>query len=665
MNQIFAKSSMSFRIGVYTWLDDQRFSEMIQLFEKNRNAVDEITFFLSQTHSPLPIETVRSRLSKLSERMRTVKELGYSSGINILSTIGHHDENLGNCLSGNYTKMTNLRGEICAGSFCPNDSKMQEYITKLYQEVAHCGPDYIWIDDDIRLYGHMPISETCFCNNCLNIFGKETGIYYSRDELDQAFNTGKIEDRLHYRKRWLEHNRMMITNLLQLIRTSVDAVNPQLTLGLMCCSGAYEGYDFDQWAKTLSESGRKMILWRPGGGFYSDDRIKDMVRKSHEIGRQVSCLPGYVRCIQSEIENFIYFKSTTVTTLEIASHIAAGCTGAAINVLSDNGNLMQEFGVMVGAICENRKFYDFMVSRFGRSSAYGIFSGWNQDSFAVHDLNGNWFSNNNGFHTGCHTDEMFQLGLPPAYQSQFSSVYAITGDSIFSMNHEQIMTMLSNGVYMDSSALTNLNELGFGNYTGFQVNQLIASDCIEVFSDHEFNRGYAMHRRDCRQSFNHSPAASLQKTADGAQILSHIVDYEGQIQADCTMGLFENSLGGRICVAGYFPWVLLHNHGKSSQIKNVLRWLSRDRLPAYVDSFHLIHIRARVLENNEIVLALINTTYDKADNVNIFVNTTKNIVELVNQHNEKTSLRSYADAPEGKIFQIPQIEPYSICLLMT
>ena len=61
----------------------------------------------------------------------------------------------------------------------------------------------------------------------------------------------------------------------------------------------------------------------------------------------------------------------------------------------------------------------------------------------------------------------------------------------------------------------------------------------------------------------------------------------------CSSGVFENALGGLICVAGYFPWSFLQNYSKSAQLKTVFRWLSRDTLPAYVASYHKINLWVR------------------------------------------------------------------------
>ncbi|HSL03157.1 MAG TPA: hypothetical protein VK901_06420, partial [Nitrospiraceae bacterium] len=57
--------------------------------------------------------------------------------------------------------------------------------------------------------------------------------------------------------------------------------------------------------------------------------------------------------------------------------------------------------------------------------------------------------------------------------------------------------------------------------------------------------------------------------------------------------IYENKLGGRVCVSGYYPWDHLHSLSKTSQMKAVMRWLSRDRLPAYVASYHKVNLWAR------------------------------------------------------------------------
>jgi hypothetical protein len=163
------KAFISFRIGTPQWLPDQRYRELLALFEKYKGVTDEITFFTSFTHPNLPLEEMKRRCEILAQRIVQARALGYRSGINVLSTMGHHEENLPNSLAGDYTPVTDIGGGVSRGSLCPNDPNLQDYVRQIYQLTAAANPDYIWVDDDVRLMGHMPVGLTCFCNHCLEV----------------------------------------------------------------------------------------------------------------------------------------------------------------------------------------------------------------------------------------------------------------------------------------------------------------------------------------------------------------------------------------------------------------------------------------------------------------------------------------------------------------
>ncbi len=128
-----SRAHISFRIGVPQWLSETRFNELLDLLEKHRGVTDEITFFTSATHAPLRPDVFRERASILKLRMEQARKHGYRTGINILATIGHHNENLENSLKGNYTFMTNIDGQVCQGSYCPNDENMRDYVRTIYE----------------------------------------------------------------------------------------------------------------------------------------------------------------------------------------------------------------------------------------------------------------------------------------------------------------------------------------------------------------------------------------------------------------------------------------------------------------------------------------------------------------------------------------------------
>ena len=87
--------------------------------------------------------------------------------------------------------------------------------------------------------------------------------------------------------------------------------------------------------------------------FYADDEPLGLVDKAHAIGRQASALPARVTVIQSEIENFPYQrlkKSVRTTMLEAAAHVAAGATGIAFNVLSQEEEPLDEYRPFLDAV---------------------------------------------------------------------------------------------------------------------------------------------------------------------------------------------------------------------------------------------------------------------------------------------------------------------------
>ena len=610
---VIPKAFISFRISPSQWMPEKRYDELLALFEKYKGVTDEITFFTSFTHPPLPLTEVESRCELLTKRITQAKALGYRAGINILSTIGHHGENLANSLSGNYTNLTDIDGNVCRGAFCPNDPRVQEYIRELYKTVVAANPDYIWIDDDVRLAGHVPLYLTCFCDHCLAEFEKETGKKYTRASLKAALLGGTPDQKAAISKAWLIHNRGTINRLFTLIEQTVHQAKPGLPLGFMTGDRFYEGYDFDNWAKTLAGPGNAPVYWRPGGGFYDDSLTAGLVGKSHDIGRQVSKLPPSVLSIESEIENFPYQrlkKAANTTALEAASHIGSGCTGAAFNILSGNNEPLDEFEPLVARLHKARPFYDLMAKHLGRTEPVGLFTAWNKDSALAGDM----FSGA-GF-LGSST-QVFEIGLPAAYGPNGAAVTLLFPQSLATMSKEEITKVLSSGVYTDVATLHALNQMGFQELTGLAIDAVYGADCIEELTDHPLNGPFAGRQRDCRQSFNHTPGFALKKVDPKAQTLTRLVDYSGKEKAATSMACFENRLGGRICVAGYFPWTFLHSLSKSAEIKSVMRWLSRDRLPAYVASYHKVNLWARQSGDGRLAIALVNATFDPANELSL------------------------------------------------
>lgn len=648
-------------------MPEQRYRDLLALFERHKGVTDEITFFTSFTHPPIPLDEMKRRCELLAQRITQAQLLGYRSGINVLSTMGHHEENLPNSLTGDFTPVTDLDGAVSRGSLCPNDPKLQAYVRAIYQYAAAANPDYIWVDDDVRLMGHMPVKLTCFCDHCLAMFARESGTNYTRARLRVALTSGDPDQCAALRRTWLAHNRATIGRLLALIEQTVHAVKPGLPLGFMTGDRFFEGYDFDRWAEALAGPNRAPVYWRPGGGFYEDSTPAGLVGKSHDVGRQVSFLPTSVRSIQSEIENFPYQrlkKSAHLTAVEAAAHLGAGCTGTAFNVLSGNDEPLDEFEPLVARLRAARPFYDLMAKYLARSRPVGVFTAWNKDQAAA----GDWV-NNPGWSVS-HVNQgsqVLEMGLPAAYHPAGAAVTLLFAQSVAAMSPDEIKRTLSRAVYTDVETLNALNRLGYQELTGMVAEQPHPVDCIEEFTAHPLNGSFAQRQRDCRQSFYRVPGYVgyvLKPRDPKVETLSRLVDYGAQEVSPCSLAVYENKLGGRICVSGYYPWDHLQSLSKTAQMKAVMRWLSRDRLPAYVASYHKVNLWIREPQDGRIALALLNASLDAADGLELALLTSVDQVRVFDMQAKEHVVRvARADGPYRR-FVLPAVEAWSMLLVV-
>ena len=657
---------MSIRIPTKRWLDESMYAEVLDLLDANKGVVDELALFSGFTHPPLPLDLMKQYALVMKARIIATKASGYACGINVLATMGHHSENLENSLQGVYTRRTDLAGKICPGSFCPNDKIfIDEYVIPLYNAMAKANPDFIWIDDDVRT-GHG-IGHDCFCDHCLDCFARLAGTLYTRASIAEIFNCGTTEAKLAARKLWLQAKRNTINGLLETIEKTVHAVNPAIALGFMTGECYADGYGFDTQADILSGPRKQEVRWRPGGGFYRDTTPGQMVEKAHNLGRQVALLPRHVAAIQSEIENFNYEalgKSVQINTTEVSAYIGSGCTGAALNIMNLYEDVVLEKSKLLKELKAQRPFYDVLVKAQGRLPAQGVFTGWNKDSLAAVNLSGEWFDGPEGLNTHF-ANQWFEIGIPMAYSPEKAQMVMFPGNTPYAFTREQIMDWFSMGVYLDGPALEALNAMGYSELTGFKVNGYAHVDCIEELGDHPLNGQQHGRMRDSRQSFWKCPCASLEPTAAAAQSLASAVDYGSKVKVPCSMGVFENKLGGRVCVGGYYPWDFVLSHSKSEQCRQVIRWLTKDTMPAYIASLHKANLWVREDAGGRKVLTILSQSMDAAEGLTVKALTDKNTLCVTDKYMHTTFATTAGCDGKYKIFILPALPPWSMFLAVT
>jgi hypothetical protein len=659
----------SIRVAYENWLYDDRFKSLLGLLEKYPCGIGQVALFSSMYHTPLTLDELSRRAEIMKVRIRQIKDQGLSGGINLLATIGHHNENLDGCFDGQYSRMTNIDSAVCRGSFCMNDhGYLADYIVPVYTTLAMASPDFIWVDDDVR-YGHMPIGNGCFCDKCIKLFNSEVGakydcVSYDRASLRAALDSGDIK----VRKQWLRHNSDAISRLLALIGRTVRGVDENITLGFMTGERYFEGYDFAAFADALSDGGKYKIMWRPGGGAYEDRSFDDIVAKTQDINRQNAYLPPYVSVIQSEIENFPYQlikKTPKSTASEAVLHMTAGCTGAAFNILpSETLEPVEGIEAHLKAIDKLTPFYSLLADKLASTKARGIHTGWRIDSQAALPP-GNWTQAYGGAYAS-YARELFSFGFPEGADIANADAVTLTGCEASAMTDAEIIKLLSGGLYLDAGALAYLNSRGFGEYTGFAVGKAIDFDARETYIASDFNRGIESGIRNCRQAFYPGDSFSIIPQNSECLILSKLIDYNDRTLCDCCTGIFTNKIGGRVCAAGYYPFSWVSDIRKTIQLKRIFTFLSGGGLISFVDSYCRLHNFTRT-GGGKLYCALFNPSNDATENVSVCVLTDKNKAVSYDQNCIASELRSSErlNIFGGKYqkFTVPIIKSYETVLV--
>ncbi len=655
-----AKVINSIRVAADRWESEEEFSALLELLEEYKDCIDQVAFFTTYFHPPMPLEMAQRLCNTLVDRVARVKKLGLSCGFNILATVGHHPERLDETLQGDWTYMTNINGEVCLGSRCMNNrAYLEEYVRPLYE--IHCAakPDFIWIDDDIR-YGHIPVGICCFCDNCIDRFNNDHGYTYDRSMLKLALDD---PTNVALRKKWLVHQSDKIVDLLAFIRQVVDECDDFITLGLMTGERYFEGYDFARWAEALSGGGKHKIMWRPGGGNYDDRAFGEFLWKSSEVGRQTANLPPYVTEVQSEIENHprrLLRKGPRYTALEALLHLSTGCTGTALNILppANSGEPVALVSRHLDAIRTVTPFMRRLSKTCGRYPTVGIHCGWHIHSQATV---GGAFTAGYGGGVTMPWQELYSLGLPEGFDFDGASVYLLSGRAPYAFSDEELTTILSRGVYMDTGAVVALCEMGYGDLVGFTVGRTFTEDGYEVYANHSLNVGFEGKSRHMSAIFGEGGVVELIPAAD-AQVLGYLVDAHGVKQADCTMGLYRNRLGGWICAAGYYPTNELSDLSKTTQLKRLFRTLSQDTLPAVVKSYERVRVVARCGDDC-LAVTLLNTAPDHLTNVEVLLAGNPMQVVLCDESCAEMVLKPIGKEGNMTCFVLPEIRPLSMVLL--
>ncbi len=562
--------------------------ELLRLLEKYKDAYSDVIFFTQNNHSVRSLERHRRTAASIEPLLRRVEALGLRSGIDVLCSIGFFRDAPDRFMEESYPHQRSINGRRLDGRLCPEHPEVREYVSEQYRLYAALHPQIIYIDDDIS-------SMSCFCSRCVKRFTEQYDLLPEGSSLEKLTELLESED-LALRKRardaWTDYNARRINELFALIEKAVHSVDPTIRLGFMSHVAGTDGLEDERWAQTLRGECQTCVSWRPGGGVYTEFTPVETLDKAHRIAAQIRYLPPFADRIESEIENYPYHslrKSPGFTAFEALLYLAAGCTGTAFNVCSTEAFQPLEYERYLRMAEDVRPASERIVQVMGREKARGICFPWSRRS-GSDPLQSPWALGSNcnlPLPTG-----LAEIGLPVASHADAASVLLLDGSTAMQLTVPELKEILSAGVLMDAQALDICNSRGLAGYTGFRTCEGFPEETLGRDLDHPLNLP-GNYIRDLRQAFGYCGTIhTFVKTAPGAEYLTEALDFEHNVRG-ISGGVYENSLGGRIAVDGIQPFSWAYAFPRSTQMKRLLRWLSRDTLGAYILSYHRVALWQR------------------------------------------------------------------------
>jgi len=98
-------------------------------------------------------------------------------------------------------------------------------------------------------------------------------------------------------------------------------------------------------------------------------------------------------------------------------------------------------------------------------------------------------------------------------------------------------------------------------------------------------------------------------------------------------------------------------------MKSIFRWLSKDQLPAYIDSYHKMNLWVRKTGANRQAVALLNSSLDPAENVELMIRTDREEITVYDMNCKSTTITRSAEDSGYREFILPKIRPWEMVMV--
>lgn len=553
----------------------------LAMIGRHKGSCDEVWFATDYGMPPLAVHIDHARqMEKAADRVR---EAGITASLQISNTIGHSSSHLAlDFTTLTWQHMVGPDGVVAPTCSCPRDPAFHAYLDAFTRAYCAWKPARVWIDDDLRMYSHRPVSCGCFCDSCLAAFSAKTGETWQRETLVNALNEGND---VPTRQAWITFLREGVATVASTVGRAAAAVAPGCIVGLQHCDITSRGYDGTDWHHVfaaLEQATGRPAASRPGGGFYNDHRPREMLQKAVLIGLQSSQLPARIDLTVYECESLpagVIGKSAQATAAECSLALAYGCNSLSFTTLQYPHETVWH-DAFLAKLAAWRPFWKRYVAanRGTRNAGIEILASHNHEQRQVKpgDPPMAWTGTGYG-----KLDIAALIGLPLCWESS-APVSWLSGPSAQTVSVEDLRQRMTRGLIVNGEAVEVLSQHGLAHELGLRALPLSETfDMLRLTRD-EINTPYLDDTvLCCTRAFG--KAYTCEPIGGTCRILSHYVRVNGQPAGAEAMAI-ERADGGRLVV---FGWGVDHAAMPSSRRHQILaaaNWAAHGQLAAWLET---------------------------------------------------------------------------------
>lgn len=654
------------RIHYHSWLTEKAFNRTVAFCEKYRGCMDELALFTEyQHHGYRDMSLQREDYAVLGKRIADLKARGFGSvGVNVLTTIGHIDEAY-TCFDQPFQPIVGFDGRASKSCICPSDKKVLEYVAEKYRLVAQLHPDFIWVDDDVKLF-YNGVKFGCFCDGCMKRFNEKTGASYTRETLVAAMNE---PDAVSLRASWVQDISGRITKMFTLIKNAVRAEDEKLELGFMSTHqtwSTYNGMSFATWYPALDA-----CKGRPGEGTYDDVVPENVCVKALSAARQAMEYPPSVTDVQYEVENFPYHrfqKSNRFVLDECTLAAAQGLGGVLLNTTKcEPHSTFDDFFTLYDAITVRRRMWNRMTEFSRELKTRGFYPAISSSYDAhrsLHDGESFFVTYDEApKHNVIKTYAFCHIGIPLTTDRSAANGVILTGNIPDGYTDEELIAFLSGAVIMDADALHTLERRGLGNLAGVRWDGEAGDAVLEHYNlEDPVAQSLTDEYRDIRIGFFGHTGAILEPLDDSVRAVSYLENYCGK-RLGITSSLYHNEYGGRVCVLGYGAFTRVESPSRKLLMMRICDELTQDKMPVKVLDDCKAAVFVRSDESGEkTMVTFLNMSLDDTGSIRVAIRGARRI-RLLAADGAETEMAVMGQGRYG-VVAVPNTPAYETCVLL-